>query len=112
MTAERKQPRRFSPERKLEAVLRLPRGEEPGSLSRESGVAAGTLPEGRSAFLAGGQARLEGRPADSRDEEIRALQTRAEDLTRRLELSQMAVERRKGTSAPTSSSAARRKPKE
>ena len=98
MTAERKPPRRFSPERKLEAVPRLLRGEDPESLSRGSGVAAGTLPEWRSAFLAGGQARLEGRPANPRDEEIRALQTRAEDLTRRLELSHMAVERRKGTS--------------
>lgn len=73
MSAESHEPGRFSPERKIEAVLRLLRGEDPGSLSRELGVAAGALREWRSAFLAGGQARLEGRSADPRDEEIRAL---------------------------------------
>lgn len=97
MSADRRRSRRFSAERKTEAVLRLLRGEDPESLSREWGVAAGTLSEWRSAFLAGGRARLESRPADSRDEEIRALKTRAEDLTMRLELSEMAVERMQGT---------------
>lgn len=112
MSAERHEPGRFSPERKIEAVLRLLRGEDPESLSRELGVAAGTLSEWRSLFLAGGQARLEGRSADPRDEEIRALKTKAEDLTMRLELSRAAVERMKGTSPSPSSPAVRRKPQE
>ena len=102
MSADRRQPRRFSAERKTEAVLRLLRGEDPDSVSRECGVAVGTLSEWRSAFLAGGRARLGGRPADFRDEEIRALKNRAEDLTMRLELSEMAVERMQGTSLPPS----------
>lgn len=112
MSAERHEPGRFSPKRKTEAVLRLLRGEDPESLSRELGVAAGTLSEWRSAFLAGGRARLESRPADPRDEEIRALKTRAEDLTMRLELSEMAVERMKGNSLPPSPPVSPKEPTE
>ena len=100
MSAARQDRGRFSSKRKMEAVLCLLGGEDLDLLSRELGVAAGTLSDWRSAFLAGGQARLKSRRPDSRDEEIRTLKTMVGDLTMRLELSREAVERMKGTSPP------------
>ena len=49
---------RWSAKRKTAAVLRLLRGEDIESLSRELGVTAATLSGWRDQFLAGGEANL------------------------------------------------------
>ncbi|QDV33433.1 hypothetical protein ElP_13040 [Tautonia plasticadhaerens] len=72
---------RFSARRKAEAVVRLLRGEDLDSLSRELGVTAATLSSWRDGFLDGGTAALEGRPADGRDELVARLQAEVGQLT-------------------------------
>ena len=61
---------RFSAKRKSEAVLRLLRGEDLDTLSRELGVTSATLSGWRGSFLDGGAAAMKSRPADDRDEEV------------------------------------------
>ena len=72
---------RFSANRKTDAVLRLLRGEDLETLSRELGVTAATLSSWRDAFLDGGKASLKSRPADDRDELIARLQAKVGQLT-------------------------------
>lgn len=84
---------RFSAKRKQEAVLRLLRGEDLETLSRELGVTAGTLSEWRDQFLAGAEAALHSRPRDERDEEIARLKAKVGDLTMDNELLESKIER-------------------
>ena len=77
---------RFSARRKTEAVLRLLRGEDLDTLSRELGVVAATLSGWRDAFLDGGTAAMKSRPADDRDEEIARLRSKVGQLTMDVEL--------------------------
>src|SRR5512143_4296626 len=72
---------RFSAKRKADAVVRLLRGEDLETLSRELGVTAATLSSWRDAFLDGGKAALKSRPADDRDELIARLQAKVGQLT-------------------------------
>jgi hypothetical protein len=72
---------RFSARRKMEAVLRLLRGEDLDHVSREIGVTAATLAQWREAFVVGGQASLKSRPEDDRDEEIRQLREKIGEIT-------------------------------
>lgn len=72
---------RFSARRKTEAVLRLLRGEDLDTLSRELGVTAATLSSWREAFLDGGTAAMKSRPTDDRDELISRLQAKVGQLT-------------------------------
>ena len=72
---------RFSARRKTEAVLRLLRGEDLDTLSRELGVTAATLSGWRTSFLGGGTAAMKSRPADDRDEEIARLRAKGGQLT-------------------------------
>ena len=72
---------RFSARRKTDAVLRLLRGEDLDTLSRELGVIAATLSSWRDAFLDGGTAAMKSRPTDDRDELIARLQARVGQLT-------------------------------
>ena len=72
---------RFSARRKTEAVVRLLRGEDLDTLSRELGVTAATLASWREAFLDGGTAALKSRPTDDRDEVIARLQAKVGQLT-------------------------------
>ncbi len=72
---------RFSARRKTEAVLRLLRGEDLDTLSRELGVTAATLSAWREGFLDGGTAAMKSRPADDRDEEIARLRSKVGQLT-------------------------------
>ena len=67
---------RSSARRKTDAVLRLLRGEDLDTLSRELGVTAATPRGWRDAFLDGGTAAMEGRPADDRDEPVARLQAK------------------------------------
>ena len=87
---------RFSSKRKTEVVLRLLRGEDLETLSREYGVTAARISEWRDEFLAAGEAGLKGGAAqDSRDEQIRQLQAKVGELTMDLEASREAVSRLK-----------------
>ncbi len=56
---------RMSRRRKAAAVLRLLRGEDLETVSRSLGIAAATLSGWRYAFLAAGEAAMEGRPDGS-----------------------------------------------
>jgi len=76
----------FSTRRKAAVVLRLLRGEELDALSRELGVTAATLSQWRDRFLAAGQASLQSRPADERDDEIHRLQAKIGEITMANEL--------------------------
>ena len=72
---------RFSAKRKTDAVVRLLRGEDLETLSRELGVTAAPLSSWRNAFLDGGRAALKSRPADDRDEVLARLQAKVGQLT-------------------------------
>jgi transposase-like protein len=72
---------RFSARRKTDAVVRLLRGEDLDTLSRELGVTAATLSSWRQAFLDGGTAAMKSRPTDDRDEVIARLQAKVGQLT-------------------------------
>ena len=72
---------RFSAKRKTDAVVRLLRGEDLESLSRELGVTAATLSSWRQSFLDGGTAAMKSRPADDRDELVARLQAKVGQLT-------------------------------
>jgi transposase len=54
----------MSRQRKRDAVLRLLRGEDLGTVSRSLGVTAATLTSWRDAFLAAGEASLATRPVE------------------------------------------------
>jgi transposase len=87
---------RFSSRKKMEAVLRMRRGEDLDHVSRELGLAAARLSAWRDQFLAGGQASLKSRAADGREAELARLKALVGDLTMRLELSREAVSRLRG----------------
>ena len=72
---------RFSVKRKTEAVLRLLRGEDLDSLSREYKVTAGKLSQWRDAFMASGQSGLQAGVGDDRDNRIEKLQAKVGELT-------------------------------
>ena len=78
---------RWSANRKRVVVMRLLRGEDLESVSRELRVTAATLSGWRDDFLAAGQEALKSRPvADVRDVEIRQLHAKIGELTMAVEL--------------------------
>jgi transposase-like protein len=78
-------PKRFWAQHKTEAVLRLLRGEDIDTLSRELGVTAATLSQWRSAFLAGGAESLKKRsPAE--EAEYKRLNEKIGEQTMEIEL--------------------------
>src|SRR5262245_3533338 len=77
---------RFSSQRKMEAVLRLIRGEGLDALSRELGVTGATLGEWRESFISAGQTGLKSRLADERDDEIQRLRAKIGEITMENEL--------------------------
>lgn len=77
---------RYSARRKTQAVVRLLRGEEIDTLSRELGVTAATVAGWRDHFLAGGQASLKMRQPDDRDEEVLRLRAKIGEVTMENEL--------------------------
>lgn len=87
---------RFNSGRKMEAVLRLLRGEALDTLSRELGVAASTISGWREAFLAAGQAGLKSRERNPQDDENARLKGIIGDLTLRLEIHRQAERMRAG----------------
>jgi len=70
---------RWSAKAKREAVLRLLRGEAIDARSREVKVTAAKLSEWREAYLAGGEANLNSRDADARDEQLAQLKQTLEE---------------------------------
>jgi transposase len=67
---------RMSRQRKTAAVLRLLRGEDLETVSRELGVTAATLTGWRDAFLAGGEAALTSRAATGEELESERLKAK------------------------------------
>ena len=61
---------RWSAKRKADAVMKLLKGEDLDTLSRQLKVTASTLSEWRDIFLANGIAGLKSREVDGRDERI------------------------------------------
>lgn len=72
---------RWSAKRKYAAVLRLLRGEDLETLSRELGVTAATLSGWRDQFLEGGAANLKAREEDADNEETLRLKSLVADLS-------------------------------
>ena len=72
---------RFSARRKAEAVLRLLRGEELDTLSRELGMTAATLSGWRDEFLRAGQTGLKSRKSSAWEERERDLLAKIGDLS-------------------------------
>jgi len=77
---------RFSVGRKRDAVMRLLRGEDLETVSRELGVTAARVSQWRDQFLAAGQAGLKTRETDARDEDNRRLQAKIGELLMENEL--------------------------
>src|ERR1700675_1669638 len=77
---------RWSAKRKYAAVMRLLRGEDLETLSRELGVTAATLSSWRDQFLDGGAANLKAREADVDNEETHRRKPLAADLSMSNEL--------------------------
>ena len=77
---------RWSSRRKTDVVLRLVRGEDLDSVSRELGVGAAMLAQWRDEFLAAGQASLRTRQADQREDEIARMQSKIGEITMENEL--------------------------
>ena len=85
-TAGRGRGGRFSVGRKREVVLRLLRGEDLESVSRELGITAARASQWRDQFLVGGQTSLKSRAPDARDEDNRRLQAKIGELLMENEL--------------------------
>jgi hypothetical protein len=77
---------RWSAKHKAAAVLRLLRGEDIDTLSRELGVTAVTLSGWRDRFLTGGETNLKARERDVENEETQRLKSLVADLSMSNEL--------------------------
>jgi transposase len=77
---------RWSAKRKFAAVLRLLRGEDLETLSRELGVTAAALSGWRDQFLEGGATNLKAREVDIDNEETQRLKSLVADLSMSNEL--------------------------
>ncbi len=77
---------RVSARRKRETVLRLLRGEDLESVSRELGITAARASQWRDQFLAAGQASLKSRAPDAGDADNRRLQAKIGELLMENEL--------------------------
>ena len=84
--AERDRKGRFSARRTRATVLRLLRGENLESVSRELGITAARASQWRDQFLAAGQAGLKSRAPDARDEEHQRLHAKVGELLMENEL--------------------------
>jgi transposase len=94
---------RWSAKRKADAVMRLLKGEDLDTLSRQLRVTAATLSEWRDIFLANGIAGLKSREIDGRDEKIAALEKALAETALDLSISRAintAYERKAGPLAP------------
>lgn len=86
-------PRRFSAQRKLEAVQRLLRGEPLEEVARDLNVTAARLSEWRDKALSGALASMKERERDARDEEIARLKAKVGEMTMSNELLEEKISR-------------------
>ena len=86
-------PERWSAKAKMEQVLRLLRGEAVDAVSREVQVPAHELEQWRRDFLDGGLGKLK-RRADGTDRVVTEAQAKIGELTMKLELVEMLLEKR------------------
>lgn len=77
---------RWSVGKKTQVVLRLLRGEDLDTVSREVGVTVPELVEWRDDFLRGGREALKTRPGDPLEKKLQEALAKIGDLTMRLEL--------------------------
>ena len=77
---------RWTSQRKMEAVLRLLRGELLDELSRELGVTAAKLSQWKDTFLNSGQDGLKAQKTDHSEQEIQRLRAKVGELTMENEL--------------------------
>ena len=91
---EQPSPERWSAKAKTEMVLRLLRGESVEAVSREIQVAAHELETWRKDFLEGGVAGLKRRSRDPDERALKQTQAKVGELTMRLELAEMLLEKR------------------
>jgi transposase len=92
--SEQELPSRWSAKRKAEIVLRLLRGEELGTVSREIQVPAHELEEWRRVFLASGESGLKRRGGDPQERELLRTQAKLGETMMELELLKGLVEKR------------------
>ena len=85
---------RWSAKRKMAAVLRLLRGEDIETLSRELGVTAATLSGWREQSLVGMESNLKAREADMENAESQRLKSMVADLSMNNELLREKIHRR------------------
>jgi hypothetical protein len=90
---------RWSVSRKTDAVMRLLRGEDLDTVSRELRVEAHRLAAWRDEFIAAGQEGLKERPADPTERRLREAERQVGRLTMQLEVWQ-AVGRKRGLQIP------------
>ena len=72
---------RFTAKRKQEIVLRILRGESLDVLSRELSIPAATLSQWRDTFLEAGLSGLKSQPKDHRDDRIKELERKIDQIT-------------------------------
>jgi len=87
-------PERWSAKAKSEVVLRLLRGEAVDAVSREIQVPAHELEAWRRDFLDGALAKLKRRSGESADRALQQAQAKVGELTMKLELVEMLLEKR------------------
>ena len=77
---------RYTAKRKADSVMRLLKGEDLDTLSRELGVTAATLSAWRDAFIAGAEANLKSREPSAADDDNLRLKAKIGELTMEVEL--------------------------
>lgn len=87
-------PERWSAKAKSEVVLRLFRGESVGEVSREIQVPVHEIESWRKEFLESGVAGLKRRGGDPEERALKQTQAKVGELTMRLELAEMLLEKR------------------
>jgi transposase len=85
---------RWSSGKKAEVVLRLLRGEDVGTVSREVGVAAHELEEWRRVFIEGGKAGLKSRGEPDAERELTRARAKVGELMMELELTEGLLKKR------------------
>jgi transposase len=91
---EQATPERWSAKAKTEVVLRLFRGESVEAVSREIQVPVHEVETWRKYFLESGQAGLKKRSGDPEERALRHTQAKVGELTMKLELAEMLLEKR------------------
>ncbi len=87
-------PERWSTKAKTEVILRLFRGESVEAVSREIQVPVHEIETWRKDFLESGQAGLKKRSGDPEERALKHTQAKVGELTMKLELAEMLLEKR------------------